>query len=47
MLPLEAVEKLSLLECDSLAQRYERLLELLEFKRLANAVGGTGSAGPN
>lgn len=39
MLPLDPVEKLSLLECDSVSDRFERLLEILEFKRLTDAWG--------
>jgi uncharacterized protein len=44
-LDLSAVEKLSLLDCDSVAARYQRLLEILEFRALERAHGG-GSTGP-
>ena len=33
-LPLEPVERQSLLDCDSIVGRYERLVEILEFRRL-------------
>jgi Lon protease-like protein len=39
-LPLEPVERQSLLDCDSIPGRYDRLLEILEFRRLEQ-VGGT------
>jgi Lon protease-like protein len=39
-LSLPAVEKQSLLECDSLEARYRRLAEILEFHILERAVGG-------
>jgi Lon protease-like protein len=38
-LPLTGIEKQSLLECDVIAERYRRLLELLEFKRLEASLG--------
>jgi Lon protease-like protein len=44
-LDLAAVEKQSLLDCDSVAVRYERLLEILEFRALERAHGG-GSGDP-
>jgi Lon protease-like protein len=39
-LSLPAVEKQSLLECDTLEARYRRLAEILEFHILQRAVGG-------
>jgi Lon protease-like protein len=33
-LPLDPVERQSLLDCDSICGRYDRLLEILEFRRL-------------
>jgi uncharacterized protein len=44
-LDLAAVEKMSLLDCDSVAARYQRLLEILEFRALERSHGG-GSPGP-
>jgi Lon protease-like protein len=40
-LSLRAVEKQSLLDCDTLEARYGRLLEILEFHILENASGGS------
>jgi Lon protease-like protein len=41
---LSAVERQSLLECDTILQRYERLVEILEFRSLEAAWGpGKGS----
>jgi Lon protease-like protein len=41
---LSAVERQSLLECDTILQRYERLVEILEFRSLETAWGpGKGS----
>jgi uncharacterized protein len=37
------VEKQSLLDCDTIAARYERLLEILEFQLLERARGGGGT----
>ncbi len=39
-LDLAAVEKQSLLDCDSVAARYQRLLEILEFRALERTHGG-------
>jgi hypothetical protein len=36
---------MSLLDCDSVAARYQRLLEILEVRALERAHGG-GSPGP-
>lgn len=47
LLPFDVVEKLSLLECDSLGARCERLLELLEYKRLGRAWGASGIERPS
>jgi Lon protease-like protein len=44
-LDLAAVEKQSLLDCDSVTARYQRLLEILEFRALERAHGG-GPSGP-
>lgn len=41
-LSLDPVERQSLLDCDGLPSRYERLLEILEFKRLEGAHGAAG-----
>jgi Lon protease-like protein len=41
-LQLEPVERQSLLDCDSIPGRYERLLEILEFRRL-DGGGRSGS----
>jgi hypothetical protein len=43
-LGLGAVEKQSLLDCDTLEDRYRRLLEILEFHILENRSGGSGAA---
>jgi len=43
-LGLRAVEKQSLLDCDTLEARYGRLLEILEFHILENTSGATKSA---
>jgi uncharacterized protein len=47
MLPFDVVEKLSLLECDTLGERCDRLLELLEYKRLSAQSAGGRSERPN
>jgi len=39
-LDLAAVEKQSLLDCESVAERYQRLLEILEFRALERTHGG-------
>jgi len=41
---LSAVERQSLLGCDSILARYERLIEILEFRSLEAAWGGKGGA---
>lgn len=41
-LPLTPLERQSLLDCDAIAARYERLLEILEFKRLEQTYGPRG-----
>ena len=41
-LDLAAVEKQSLLDCESVAARYQRLLEILEFRALERTHGGSG-----
>jgi uncharacterized protein len=41
-LELATVEKQSLLDCDSVRDRYARLLEILEFRRLERTWGGSG-----
>jgi uncharacterized protein len=43
-LDLPPVEKLSLLDCDTLAERATRLLDLLEFHALERSSGRAGSA---
>jgi Lon protease-like protein len=43
-LGLRAVEKQSLLDCDTLEARYRRLLEILEFHILENTSGGSKAA---
>ena len=42
-LPLEPVERQSLLDCDSIGGRYDRLLEILEFRRLEQDGGTRGA----
>ena len=42
-LGLRPVEKQSLLDCDTLEARYERLLEILEFHILEESAGGSTS----
>jgi uncharacterized protein len=42
-LDLASVEKQSLLDCDSIADRYQRLLEILEFRALSRTHGGSDS----
>jgi Lon protease-like protein len=42
-LDLAPVEKQSLLDCDTIAARYERLLEILDFLLLERARGGGGT----
>jgi len=42
-LGLSPVEKQSLLNCDTLEARYQRLLEILEFHVLESAAGGSTS----
>jgi uncharacterized protein len=44
-LDLAAVEKQSLLDCESIAARYQRLLEILEFRHLER-THGSGSGDP-
>jgi Lon protease-like protein len=44
-LQLQPVERQSLLDCDSVPGRYERLLEILEFRRLESSSSG-GGVGP-
>ena len=41
-LDLAAIEKQSLLDCESVAARYQRLLEILEFRALERTHGGSG-----
>ncbi len=41
-LGLTPVEQQSLLDCDSILDRYRRLLEILEWKRLEGAQGQGG-----
>src|SRR5262249_32247754 len=41
-LALGAVERQSLLECDSVLERYRRLLSILEFRQLEHARGPAG-----
>lgn len=41
-LPLSPVERQSLLDCDTIAGRYVRLLEILDFKRLEDTYGRKG-----
>src|SRR5262249_25519373 len=43
-LALSAVERQSLLECDSVLERYRRLLSILEFRRLEHAAGPADAA---
>lgn len=43
-LDLASVEKQSLLDCESIATRYLRLLEILEFRALARTHGGGGDS---
>lgn len=43
-LELPAVEKLDLLECDSIESRAQRLVELLDFHRLEKSAGRSGPA---
>ena len=38
-LPLAPVERQSLLDCDSVAQRYARLLEVLDFRQIEQTYG--------
>ena len=38
-LPLTPVERQSLLDCDAVLDRYTRLAEILDFKRLEQAQG--------
>lgn len=42
-LPLSSLEQQSLLDCDGLGPRYERLLEVLEFRRLERTAGSGSS----
>lgn len=39
-LDLASVEKQSLLDCESIAERYQRLIEILEFRALSRTHGG-------
>jgi Lon protease-like protein len=43
-LDLESVEKQSLLDCESIAARYLRLLEILDFRALSRTHGGGGDS---
>ncbi len=47
MLPFDVVEKLALLECDTLSERCQRLLELLDFRRLNTAWSSRRTVRPN
>ena len=40
-LPLAPLERQSLLDCDSVAERYTRLLEVLDFRQIEQAYGHT------
>lgn len=42
-LSLTPVERQSLLDCDTIAERYTRLLEILDFRLLEHTHGGGGS----
>jgi hypothetical protein len=42
-LALEPVERQSLLDCGSILERYERLIEILDFKRLEAGLHGSSS----
>jgi Lon protease-like protein len=42
-LPLAAVERQSLLDCEGIADRYQRLLEIMEFRELESGQGPAGS----
>ncbi len=42
-LDLAPIEKQSLLDCDSTAARYSRLLEILDFLLLERSRGGGGT----
>ena len=44
-LELAVVEKQSLLDCDSVRDRYLQLLEILQFRQLERTWGGGGSGG--
>ena len=41
-LALTSLERQSLLECDSVLERYRRLLSILEFRHLEHARGPAG-----
>jgi Lon protease-like protein len=45
-LELAAVEKQSLLDCDSVRERYLQLLEILHFRQLERTWGGRGDGDP-
>ena len=42
-LPLTSLERQSLLDCDSVAQRYARLLEVLDFRQIEQTYGSSRS----
>ena len=42
-LPLAPLERQSLLDCDSVAERYARLLEVLDFREIEQTYGQTGN----
>ena len=42
-LPLAPLERQSLLDCDSIAGRYARLLEVLDFREIEQTYGQTGN----
>jgi Lon protease-like protein len=46
-LALTPVERQSLLDCDTILDRYSRLVEILEFKRLERALGRPEDAKPH
>jgi uncharacterized protein len=46
-LSLAPVERQSLLDCDTILDRYSRLVEILEFKRLERALGRPEDAKPH
>ena len=42
-LPLGALERQSLLDCDSVSARYARLIEILDFRRVEQTYGRSGN----